>query len=105
MKATRMLFDKDGNIVNADYHFLLEDSQRTNNISMHTYDAYFCVSYEEALGQMHINRPEFKRRKINKVTAKDSQTGEVIYEWESEEMQKGREKFEQIKREQGITEF
>ena len=106
MKATRILYDMNGNVVNnKSYYFLLEDTENTNNINMHTYDADFCVSYEEALGQMYIERPEFKERKIKSYTVRNFHTNEIEYEWESEEIKRGREVMEKIMQEQKDIEF
>jgi len=45
------------------HHILLEDTQNTCNINMHSYEC-FAVSYEEAYGKMCMERPEFKNRVV-----------------------------------------
>lgn len=45
------------------YTILLEDTGRTFNINMHTFDC-FAVSEEEAIGKMVRQRPEFRNREI-----------------------------------------
>ena len=45
------------------YTILLEDTGRTMNINMHTFDC-FAVSEEEAIGKMVRQRPEFRNREI-----------------------------------------
>lgn len=54
-------------IYNAWFIILLEDTGRTFNINMHSYDC-FAVSEEEAVGKMYKDRPEFKRREIISIT-------------------------------------
>jgi len=49
------------------YSILVEDTGRTFNINMHTFDC-LAVSKDEAIGKMHRLRPEFKNREILKIT-------------------------------------
>lgn len=56
------------------YFILLEDTGRTFNINMHTYEC-FANSKEEAVGQMYFARPEFRSRPICKIT----EDGETVY--------------------------
>jgi len=56
------------------YSILLEDTGRTFNINMHTFDC-FAVSKEEAVGLMFFERPEFRNREITKISCE----GEWVY--------------------------
>lgn len=49
------------------FHILLEDTERTFNINMHTFEC-FALSEEEAIGKMYKQRPEFRRREIISIT-------------------------------------
>jgi hypothetical protein len=48
---------------NRNYSIVVEDTEHTHNINMHTFDC-FATSYEEAYGKMCLQRPEFKNRKV-----------------------------------------
>lgn len=48
------------------YSILLEDSERTHNINMHTFDC-FALSEAEAIGKMYLQRSEFRNRKIESI--------------------------------------
>ena len=61
IELCRALFDKY-------YSIMVEDTGRTFNINMHTFEC-FAISEEEAIGKMFRDRPEFKNRKIIKITA------------------------------------
>jgi hypothetical protein len=45
------------------YSILLEDTERTFNINMHSFQC-LAASYEEAYVKMCLQRPEFKYRKV-----------------------------------------
>lgn len=57
------------------YNILLEDTGRTHNINMHSFDC-LAANKEEAIGKMYFARPDFRGWRINKITAE----GET--EWE-----------------------
>jgi len=48
------------------YIICVEDTERTFNINMYTYQC-FALSRAEAIGKMVINRPEFKFRQITDI--------------------------------------
>lgn len=50
-------------IPRSEYLITVEDTERTFNISAHSFEC-FAVSREEAIGKMCTQRPEFRRRKI-----------------------------------------
>ena len=64
LETYRLLF-------NQNFIIMVEDTGRTFNINMHTYDC-FALSMEEAIGKMLINRPEFIGRKIQSISSIDS---------------------------------
>lgn len=51
-----------------DFSILLEDKDRSLNINMHHFMC-FAVTKEEAIMKMELIRPEFKGRKIEKITS------------------------------------
>ena len=61
IELCRALFDKY-------YSIMVEDTGRTFNINMHTFEC-FAISDEEAVGKMYLNKPEFMGREIIKITA------------------------------------
>jgi len=54
--------------VDRDFSILLEDKDRTFNINMHRFMC-FALTKEEAILKMETIRPEFKGRKIEKITS------------------------------------
>lgn len=57
------------------YLILLEDTGRSFNINMHCFEC-FALSKEEAIGKMVLSKPEFKTRKIQKITEINGLTNE-----------------------------
>jgi hypothetical protein len=52
--------------MNKYYSIILEDTGKTHNINMHTYDCY-ASSKEEAIGKMWFARPDFRNVKVDKI--------------------------------------
>lgn len=52
------------------YTIILEDSEDTFNINMHSFNC-FARSKEEAVGKMCFQRSEFRRRKIQSIKMHD----------------------------------
>ncbi len=71
LETYRLLF-------NQDFIIMVEDTGRTFNINMHTYEC-FALSMEEAIGKMLINRPEFIGRKIQLISSTDSKGKRTNY--------------------------
>ena len=63
------------------YFILLEDTGHTFNINMHTFTT-IALSKEEAVGKMYFNRPEFRNRKILRITDEDNNVDYIDPEFE-----------------------
>lgn len=66
--------------INKQYFILLEDVNKSFNLSMHSFDCFASNMYE-AIGKMVTSRVEFKNRNILKITSFDFITKEQVVEY------------------------
>jgi hypothetical protein len=66
--------------INKQYFILLEDTNKSFNINMHSHECFASNMYE-AIGKMVTSRTEFKNRKILKITSFDFTTKENLVEY------------------------